>query len=439
MSSKKNRDIAQELVDFLLTEDEKKKASAREKEQAKPAAKSTGKPALSNTPSPKESAVDAKTFYFSTQAKTVALPQDDKSNDGEDPTMISAIKPTPEIPGFEISQSTPPPVPAKLAGKKPEQPQVKVQTDKTQPKSQIDKTQIDKTVPLSTNHSIIFGGTQNKSTQVVPDFEQASEKAKAILEEATASDLFKIEMPEANPPKQEPPARQTSKNEKPKFEFNESPSKSMPKELSSQRAKVIFSEVSTLMAGAEAVKVAQARITSLEKERDQLRDETEQLLQASETLQRRFDELKGEHDRLERKHREKVEILEDEKQVLRTRLKAREDELEKIRNENEELKLRFQSDLRKIRVRERELEHRQELMKAEQSTLLQAKDEVILEMKRQLERLHFELDNFRAKSADMNTKLNEYFERNHRTVKALRLALSVLEAGDNDDKNKKVG
>ena len=61
---------------------------------------------------------------------------------------------------------------------------------------------------------------------------------------------------------------------------------------------------------------------------------------------------------------------------------------------------------------------------------------LIIEPKRQLEKLHFELDNFRAQSADLNSKVGEFHDRNHRTVKALRLALSVLEAGDGDEKKK---
>ena len=192
------------------------------------------------------------------------------------------------------------------------------------------------------------------------------------------------------------------------------------------------------MAGVEAVKVAQARINVLEKEKTKLRDEIDQVLLASEALQRQLNEFKAEHDSLERRYKEKIEIMEDEKAVMRSRSKAKEDELGKIKKENDELKDRFQSDLRRIRVRERELETRQEIMKAENQSVLRAKDELIIELKRQLEKLHFELDNFRSQSADLNSKVSEFHDRNHRTVKALRLALSVLEAGDGDDK-KKVG
>jgi len=204
-----------------------------------------------------------------------------------------------------------------------------------------------------------------------------------------------------------------------------------------QRANLVFNDVSTLVAGTEAVRVAQIRIKTLETEKEHIRTEMEQLITSSETLQRRYNELKAQNEGLERKHREKLEITEDEKAVLKTRLKAKEEELIAIKRENEDLLARFQSDLRKIRVRERELEHRQEMIRAEMVTVVAGKDEVIVELKRSLEKLHFELDNFRAKSADLNAKINEFYDRNHRTVKALRLALSVLEMGDSEERPKK--
>ena len=71
----------------------------------------------------------------------------------------------------------------------------------------------------------------------------------------------------------------------------------------------------------------QARINVLEKETSSFRDEIDELLLASESLQRQLNELKGQHDLLERRHKEKIEILEDEKAVLRSRSSAKEEEL----------------------------------------------------------------------------------------------------------------
>jgi chromosome segregation ATPase len=206
-----------------------------------------------------------------------------------------------------------------------------------------------------------------------------------------------------------------------------------------EKANHVAQEVSKIVGGAEALRVAQSRITQLEQERDQLRDETEKLLSHNEGLQRRVGELKSELDGSERKFRQKVEILEEEKSLLKGRLSAREQELQDIKLKYDEIQVRFQNDLRKVRVRERELENRLTILKSEASAVTTTKDESILELRRQLEQLNYELDNYKAKSSELNLKLNEFHDRNHRTAKALRLALSMLENGDVIEEKKKVG
>jgi DNA repair exonuclease SbcCD ATPase subunit len=279
---------------------------------------------------------------------------------------------------------------------------------------------------------------------VIPDINFSSpgplaQKPVEIVDEKPKSEKPKIEKIQAEPPvekkvseKKVEPIRPLKSGNEPKF------SDQSKHRTTSGRENLIFNEVNALAGGAEAIRVAQARITSLENERDQLRDETEKLLSATESLQRQVFEIRANQENLERRFREKIEILEEEKVVLKSRLAARETELDGTKKGLEELQARFQNDLRKVRVRERELENRQELMKAETEVIIRSKDEMILELRRQLEQLHFELDNFRAKSADLNSKIGEFHDRNHRTVKALRLALTVLEIGD-DDTGKKTG
>jgi DNA repair exonuclease SbcCD ATPase subunit len=213
--------------------------------------------------------------------------------------------------------------------------------------------------------------------------------------------------------------------------------KNFDKVSNSPRSKVIFSEVNNLLGGVGAVQAAQQRITSLEDERDALRSETDSLLAACESLQKKYSETQAESEKASRRHREKLEILEEEKTVMKTRLAAKEHELIEIKRSHDELKERFQNDLRKVRVRERDLENRQELLKAESVAVTNSKDEMILELKRQLELLQTEIDGFRAQSADLHSTINEFYERNHRTVKALRLALSILEVADSPDRAEK--
>ena len=206
---------------------------------------------------------------------------------------------------------------------------------------------------------------------------------------------------------------------------------------STVRSQNITNEVSKLIGGAEAISVAQARITELEKERDTLRDEIEKLLVTSEALQRTSQELKAQNENLEKKQKDKIEVLEEEKMVLKNRLGAREKELLEVKKINEEMDSRFQNDLKKIRVREREYENKNMILKAESSAVSRSKDEMILDLKKKLDQLQFETDNFKGKVSDSESYIEQLKDRQSRTVKALRVALNILEGSDFEDKFKK--
>ena len=102
-------------------------------------------------------------------------------------------------------------------------------------------------------------------------------------------------------------------------------------------------------------------------------------------------------------------------------------DVEAGRRRVEELELRLSTNIQKIRVRERELENRLELVKMEGAALIRTKDEMILEAKRTIDQLNLELNNYRGKNQELNRQSNDKQETLRRTVKALRLALSMLE------------
>ncbi len=293
----------------------------------------------------------------------------------------------------------------------------------------------------------------NLGDEKVPEvnFVNPTSKAQELTKPLPAKN-FKLKPAKPEPAKQEPSEEPTydvskesarDRNQTVKIESSVEkvvPFKNGPQAIpTSGRGKQILNEVNALAGSVEAIRVAQGRIVAVEKEKDYFRNESEKLLVASEKYQHHVFELKAKLETLERKHKEKVEILEEEKLVLKTRLAVRETELGQLKSDHVDFQSRFQNEVRKVRVRERELENRYELLKAEESALLQTKDETILQLKRQLEQLHFEIENFRVKSADLNTKINDFHDRNHKTVKALRLALNILEIGDGDDPKKATG
>lgn len=190
----------------------------------------------------------------------------------------------------------------------------------------------------------------------------------------------------------------------------------------------VMTSVDASLAQAENFKIAQQRILELEKEVEMLRAENEELASAGEIIRTRTDEFAIRITALEK---EKVEIRESaqsELLILKGNLQYKESEVAKARNKVEELETRLKSDFKKIRVRERELENRLELVRAEKNALVRSKDEYILEQKRKIDQLSQELDNYRKKCLELNKTIEANQDQVKRTERALRLALTNLEA-----------
>ncbi|MCB0419392.1 MAG: hypothetical protein KDD61_00225 [Bdellovibrionales bacterium] len=182
-----------------------------------------------------------------------------------------------------------------------------------------------------------------------------------------------------------------------------------------------------ILSQSEALRIAQQRITEVEEEVERLREENEGLAAAGEAISKHVDELKSKLARAEAKNKDMEERFEEEKTTLLEAIQIKDEELERRRIKQEEFDARLSSNLRKVRVRERELENRLELVKMEGAALLRSKDEIILDLKRQLDQAQQEIESYRSKGQDLGRQLGEKQEMLRRTVKALRLALSMLD------------
>ncbi|MES3037752.1 MAG: hypothetical protein V4736_07590 [Bdellovibrionota bacterium] len=186
------------------------------------------------------------------------------------------------------------------------------------------------------------------------------------------------------------------------------------------------------LAQATTLQIAQDKILSMEKEVDRLRSENDDLAMAADIMRQRAEELAS---RVENAEREKVDIFEQgqsEITLLKGQLNYKDSELSKNRQKVEDLESRLRTDFKKIRVKERELENRLEIVKTEKQALLRAKDEQILELQRKMDQLKSELDHHRTKVQDMFKSIENKKDQMRKTVKALRLALTHLEAQSDD-------
>jgi hypothetical protein len=188
---------------------------------------------------------------------------------------------------------------------------------------------------------------------------------------------------------------------------------------------------------AETLKLAQKRINELEKQLEKVRRENEVMAAAGELSKIQAEELMSKIRLLERENFEYKDTNENELQMFKEALQQKDVEKAKLRIKIEELENRLAQDMRRIRVRERELENRLELARVEKNALTRAKDESILELKRKMDSLESEVDTYKNRIVELQNRIESNQEQFGRTVRALRLALTNLEATE-DDTNIKI-
>ena len=175
------------------------------------------------------------------------------------------------------------------------------------------------------------------------------------------------------------------------------------------------------------IRVAQEKIIDLENEIESLRLDNNQLTLSGRTLKRKNEELTSQLEEIQKTTRGKLEQAEKEAEMISKFVKEKDNKIKQLLTEKDQLESHLKMNFRKIRVREKELENRLELVRMEHIAINNSKDEVVLNLKRKVDQLSLDLDNFRSKIQELNDQLNEKKEALQRTVKALRLALVMLE------------
>ena len=95
--------------------------------------------------------------------------------------------------------------------------------------------------------------------------------------------------------------------------------------------------------------------------------------------------------------------------------------------EIERLKERVRSDIRKIRVREKELENRLEIMKKDSEVLIGARDHKIIELKRKLDLLEFNLDLLQDQYSREKENTSRMRETLAKAAQVIRVAGGLLD------------
>lgn len=178
-----------------------------------------------------------------------------------------------------------------------------------------------------------------------------------------------------------------------------------------------------------------------EGEREELRLENERLQKEAHQLQSRLREFEHLQEELSKKisamESEKNEALrqaelekEEASRIQRSqaeKLKTVEAQLDEAGEKYENLRVRVRKDIRKIRENERDLEARLELMRKDSSTLLQARDEKVLELQRKIDALEFDLDQVQDSRVQAQMEAERYLAKLSRVARALHISVGMIE------------
>jgi DNA repair exonuclease SbcCD ATPase subunit len=194
-----------------------------------------------------------------------------------------------------------------------------------------------------------------------------------------------------------------------------------------------FSNPENPLIHAENLRLSQQRITELEREIERLREENETLSSGHGSARQKLEEYEDKLVKLERERVEMHSQFETQIRIYKDSLEEKDKEMLKMRRRLDEAENRISLDLRKIRNRERELENRLELAKLEKNAVTRVKDETILELKAKLDQIQQDHEQNMFKNVELAKRVEAGQDQLNRTVRALRLALTNLEANDNTD------
>jgi chromosome segregation ATPase len=156
--------------------------------------------------------------------------------------------------------------------------------------------------------------------------------------------------------------------------------------------------------------------------------ENEDLFHQIADLKKKNTEIDQELQHATKNREGEVEQLRFEVKSKIDRIKFLEDRLNDSAQQYEKLKERVRLDIRKIRIREKELESKLEILKKDSETLIGARENKILELKRKIDLLEFNYDTLQDKNELEKQNVQKGNEKIERVLKVLKLAVGVIEA-----------
>ena len=178
----------------------------------------------------------------------------------------------------------------------------------------------------------------------------------------------------------------------------------------------------------------QATIRQLREERDQLlgeikeaKSEKKVLEQENLGLKAELDEAKIEISIMKKRHGDEIDEMKYRLRIGDEKRMISEEKSKKLQKEFDRLQQRVRVDFNQIKQREKELESKLELVKMDSESQVRSRDQKILELKRKIDQLEFNMENAVIKEQKSKDDKQKLEDRLHKIMKTLRGSIELLE------------
>lgn len=178
----------------------------------------------------------------------------------------------------------------------------------------------------------------------------------------------------------------------------------------------------------------QGLIRQLREEREDLLKQIQELktsmrMGESENLGLRaeLDELKIEKSIMKKRHHQEMEELRYSVKLAEEKREIFEERARKVQKEFDKLNHKVRIDFNTVKQREKELEGQLELLKMDSQSQVESRDKKILELKRKIDALEFNMENAHIKEQKSKEDKVKLEDKLHKVMKTLRSSIKVME------------
>lgn len=175
-------------------------------------------------------------------------------------------------------------------------------------------------------------------------------------------------------------------------------------------------------------------IKNLREDRDSLMDKISSIeerknneVKDTTSIKAELDEKKIELAIIKKRYVTQIEEYKHQLELSQSKKEILEEKNKQIEKEFEDLNRKIRIDINKVRSRERELESKLELLRGDAEIQIRNRDQKILELKRKIDTLEFDLDSMQSQGKKIVNNKYQLEEKMEKVIQTLRGAIGELE------------